>query len=175
MFKYNEKDKREVINLIEKENYSIRAAAKKLGISKSVVMRWWQAYEIHGEASFSMKSRKYTSEFKLEVVKYMHDNYLSPAEASAMFGIPGSSTVFHWERIYSEGGEKCLLAERPGRSRKGVMKMDKDNSEVNLSDEKSKENLILEIKKLKAEVAYLKKSIALKEERMSLKAKKKHR
>jgi transposase len=138
-------------------------------------MRWWQRYEIHGEASFSMKPKKYTGEFKIEVVKYMHDNHFSLEEASAIFGILGSSTLFNWERIYFKEGEKGLLVDRPGRLRKEVMKKDKIESEINSLNKKSKENLILQVQHLKAEVDYLKKSIALKEEKMGLQTKKKHR
>ncbi|WIV11936.1 helix-turn-helix domain-containing protein [Proteiniborus sp. MB09-C3] len=175
MSKYNKKDKIKAIRLIQNENYSIRAVSKELGISKSTIARWWNSYDIHGEASFSMNPRKYTGEFKIEVVKYMHNNHLSLDQVSALFGIPGTTTVQNWERIYNEEGEVGLLTERRGRSQKQGMKKDKNEINMDSLDKATEDKLILEIKKLKAEVAYLKKSIALKEEKMSLKTKKKHR
>lgn len=44
----------------------------------------------------SMDSGKYTGELKIHVVKYMHENHLSLAEVSAMFGISSSSTLLKW-------------------------------------------------------------------------------
>lgn len=174
MTKFNLDVKRKFIELIKSNKHSIRTAAMELGVSKSTGDRWWQMYQLHGDEGLSMDSGKYTGEFKIHVVKYMHEKHLSLSEASAMFRIPSTSTLLKWECIYNAEGESGLLIEKRGRLRKNDMKIEKSKLEDTL-DSKTNEDLILEVKKLKAEVAYLKKSIALKEEKKNLQAKKSQR
>lgn len=174
MTKYNLDIKRKYIELIESNKHSIRTAAKELGVSRSVGHRWWQMYQTHGYEGLSMDPKKYTGEFKIHVVKYMHENHLSLAEASAMFVIPGSTTLAKWECIYNAEGESGLLLKRCGRLRKSDMKIEKAIEE-NSNNNKTNDDLMLEVARLRAEVDYLKKAIALKEEKKSLQTKKRQR
>ena len=82
-----------------------------------------------------MKSGTYSGEFKVHVVKYMHENHLSINEASAIFGIPSDATLLKWEQIYFEKGESGLFTDNRGKSRKNNMKKDDkvkldDNSDI---------------------------------------------
>lgn len=173
MTKYNLELKKKFVKLMKFKKYSISAASNELGISISVGKRWWKMYQIHGNEGLSMKSGKYSGEFKVHVIEYMYKNCLSVSEASAMFGIPSDATLLKWERKYSLEGQSGLLLERRGRPRKSDMEKEKPELEYNTNNSETKDDLILEVKRLKAEVAYLKKSIALKEEKRSLKTKKK--
>lgn len=175
MTKYNIELKKKFIELMEYNNYSIGTASKELGISVSMGKRWWKMYQAHGYEGLSMKSGKYSGEFKVHVVKYMHENHLSVNEASAMFGIPSDSTLFKWDCIYTMKGESGLLVEKRGRPRKNDMEKEKPKLECNSNNSETKDDLMLEVKRLRAEVAYLKKSIALKEEKRILQTKKKQR
>ena len=54
----------------------------------------------------------YDGNFKLNVVKYMHQNHLSLSETAIHFNLSGDAIVGKWERIYYEGGPQALFEER---------------------------------------------------------------
>jgi transposase len=96
-------------------------------------------------------NKKYSGEFKQEVVEAMRKGNLSCREAEQEFGI-SRGRVRHWERIYLEEGAEGLYLERRGRESKGrTPKLDKQG----------KEDLIAEVQRLRAEIAYLKNLQAL--------------
>lgn len=172
MVKYSEKDKRNAVNLIKEKHYSIRETAKELNICKSSIGRWWRSYDVHGEESFSFKRKVYSGEFKLEVVKYMQRTKLPVEHVSTMFKIPASTTILNWENIYIEKGEAGLLLKNQKKLEGTYMNSD-NKKECNIS--KDKDALIKENKTLRAENAYLKKSIALRRETRKSKVEKRQR
>ena len=91
----------------------------------------------------------------------MHREGLSCNEAERQFGIT-KDRVRLWERIYLEEGPGGFQNERRGRSSKGGRPPQKLKPEV-------EEDLIAEVQRLRAEVAYLKKlnALVLEEERQS--------
>ena len=149
------------MSLILEGNHSIRSAAKQSQVSKSMVMRWYTMYEIHGVKGLSMKSGSYSGAFKLHVVEYMHTNNISMREASAKFGIPSRSTLLKWERIYYEEGANGLMRSKRGRP-------PKNNNHKPTIKKNIEEDLIAEIQQLRAENAYLKKYNALVQEKQNL-------
>lgn len=155
MTKYSEETKRRFIDLITNNNYSITSAASELEISKSLGKRWWKMYEHHGCKGLIMKSGTYTGEFKIYAVEYMHSNHLSISEALALLGIPSKSVLLKWERKYYEEGSEGLLLEQRGRSRKSISLKPNIPLKKELSKE-TEEDLIAEVQRLRAEVAYLK-------------------
>ena len=52
---------------------------------------------------------KYTSEFKLEVVKYYNEQHCGYQCTANKFNIPSQTTVKKWVKKYNEHGEKGLL------------------------------------------------------------------
>ena len=52
---------------------------------------------------------KYTSEFKLEVVKYYNEQHCGYQWTASKFNIPSQTTVKKWVKKYNEHGEKGLL------------------------------------------------------------------
>ena len=52
---------------------------------------------------------KYTSEFKLEVVKYYNEQHCGYQCTASKFNIPSQTTVKKWVKKYNEHGEKGLL------------------------------------------------------------------
>lgn len=173
MTKYSLETKIRFIELMKTNKYSIGTAADSVNASNSVAERWWKMYSIHGLEGLSMKSGNYDGKFKIHVIKYMHENHLSVNEASAIFGIPSDATLLKWERIYYEQGEEGLLLERRGRPKEVNMKSNSKNAKPKKLDKNMEADLINEIQRLRAEVAYLKKSIALKEAKENLLIKKK--
>lgn len=102
-------------------------------------------------------TKMYTPEFKIQVVETMHKEKLSCRETARQFDINNHHNVSRWERIYLEEGKDGLYIERRGRKSTGrSAKLDK----------KVEEDLISEVQRLKAEVAYLKKLNALVSERV---------
>lgn len=103
-------------------------------------------------------NKKYTGEFKQEVVETMQREKLSYREAARQFEIGDDKRVAAWERIYLEEGPVGLYIERRGRSSKGrPAKQLKPEVE---------EDLLAEVQRLRAENAYLKKLNALVAERV---------
>ena len=111
--------------------------------------------------------RRYTAEFKIEVVETMRREELSYRETAQRFEID-HSRVMLWERIYLEEGSEGLCVERRGRASaaSGTVKDRRPKSE-----KKEDEDLIGELQRLRAENAYLKKLRALIQEKEAQKKK----
>lgn len=97
---------------------------------------------------------KYSKEFKLEVVKYYFDHeglgYLS---VSREFNIPSDETVRRWIKKYEAEGESAFNHKSVNQKTK-KKKLNPANSGESLSLEE-------EVKRLRAEVDYLKKLSSL--------------
>ncbi len=63
-------------------------------------------------------NKKYTCEFKQEVVETMLREKLSYRETTRLFEINDRNRPQQWERIYLEEGAEGLYIERRGRTRK---------------------------------------------------------
>ena len=103
-------------------------------------------------------NKRYTGEFKQEVVETMMREKLSYTEAARQFEVSNHQRVASWERIYIEEGPQGLYVERRGRGSKGRPSK-KLTPEV-------EEDLLAEVQRLSAENDYLKKLNALVAERV---------
>ena len=102
-------------------------------------------------------NKRYTAEFKKQVVETMQKEGLSYRETERIFELPSKRAVA-WERIYLEEGPEGFEMERRGRSSKGrPRKLEKQ----------VEEDLLAEVQRLRAEVDYLKnlQALVLEEER----------
>ena len=163
MSKYSYEEKLEAVLRVVEEGMSIKASAKILGTAYEHVRRWVKRYEQFGPEGLVMKHGSYDGDFKLSVIKYMHENHLSVSEAAVEFGIPKDSTVGIWERKYYEEGPQALYQSTRGRPRK--MNLDKSSKEK--LNKQTKEDLIAEVQRLRMENEYLKKLNALVQERIA--------
>ena len=102
-------------------------------------------------------NKRYTGEFKQEVVERMLQDKLSHREVERLYDLPHNRAAF-WERIYLEEGVEALYLERRGRSSKG--------RPFKGYNAKVEEDLLAEVQRLRAENAYLKKLNALVAERV---------
>ena len=94
-------------------------------------------------------NKRYTGEFKQEVVETMMREKLSYREIERIYELPHRRAA-EWERIYLEEGPEGLYVERRGRGSKGGGRPPKQlKPEV-------EEDLIAELQRLRAENAYLK-------------------
>ena len=103
-------------------------------------------------------NKRYTGEFKQDVIERMRREKLSYREIAELYGIPSHERVRQWERIYLAEGPEGLYIERRGRGGKGRPPK-KLKPEV-------EEDLLAEVQRLRAENDYLKKLKALVAERV---------
>lgn len=109
-----------------------------------------------------MKQPKYDSAFKRSVVEAMRANHWSYGETARRFGITGHSRVQAWEKRYLAEGPEGLCEQRRGRK--------PDSEEVRASkraQKKREQELLREVRLLRAENALLKTRRALADGRQS--------
>ena len=82
---------------------------------------------------------------------------MSKPEAMVHFGIASATPLKQWCRLYREGGAQALKPKPKGRPKRSVRAVPPTREE----------ELEERVRKLEAQVAYLKKSIALKAHRRS--------
>jgi len=93
-----------------------------------------------------VSNKRYTAEFKKQVVETMQKEGLSYRETERIFELPRRRAA-DWERIYLEEGPEGFEIERRGRSSKGrPRKLEK----------RVEEDLLAEVQRLRAENEYLK-------------------
>jgi len=101
--------------------------------------------------SKGVANKRYTPEFKEEVIRTMREEGLGYLETASRFGIR-HKRVQDWERIYLEEGPEGFGIERRGRGSPGRPR--KLPKEV-------EEDLLAEVQRLRAENEYLKNLQAL--------------
>ena len=103
-------------------------------------------------------NKRYTPEFKQQVVEAVMQDGLSYKEAAGLYDVQGHDRIQSWERIYLEEGPEGLAVERRGRRSTGRPKK---------QPSKMEEDLLAEVQRLRAENAYLKnlQALVLEEER----------
>lgn len=161
--KYSDELKFKIVQeYFEGKSGGYEAIANKYGVSHSPVFHWINLYKAGGPEALLNTQGTYTGDFKVNAVEYMHQHSLSLQQAAAYFHIPSVSTLSKWERIYYEEGKEALFEERRGRSSKvsGVKKGRPPKKDVN-----ENEDLLAEVQRLRMENEYLKKLIALTQER----------
>ena len=104
-----------------------------------------------------VKNKKYSAEFKINVIMDVQENHLGYNEAERKYDLP-HSRIQKWERIFLEEGAEGLMKERRGRACKasGTRK-----GRPPKLDKKVEEDLIAENQRLRMEIDYLKKLSAL--------------
>ena len=126
-------------------------------------------------AEKGQKQKKYSAEFKINVIMDMREHRLSYYETARKYGILGNSkggaicTLHRWERIYLEEGAEGLMKERRGRS---VSTEGKKRGRPPKLDKQVEEDLITENQRLRMEIEYLKKLDALVQKRLQEEKKK---
>ena len=98
-------------------------------------------------------NKRYTPEFKKQVVETMQKEKLSYRETARRFEISDSKRIAAWERIYLEEGPEGFAIERRGRCSKG--------RPPKQLPKQVEEDLLAEVQRLRAENDYLKNLQAL--------------
>ena len=101
------------------------------------------------------RQARYDFETKVAAASAVVDGGMAKPEAMERFGIASATPLKRWCRLYREGGADALRPKPKGRPR---------GSGAKAAPPTREEELEREVRRLEAQVAYLKKSIALKAE-----------
>ena len=132
-------------------------SARRLGVCAETVREWQKMYRVIGRGgllAMGVKRARYDYETKVAAARAVVDGGMSKPEAMVRFGIASATPLKKWCRLYREGGAQALKPKPKGRP-KGAVPPTRE------------EELEERVRKLEAQVAYLKKSIALKAQRRS--------
>lgn len=152
--------RKQAAQMFEK-GFGYGVTARKLGVSAATVREWQKMYRVIGKGgllAMGVKHTKYDYETKVAAAKAVVDGGMSKPEAMAHFGIASATPLKQWCRLYRQGGAQALKPKPKGRP-KGLG--------VGAVPPTREEELEERVRKLEAQVAYLKKSIALKAHRRS--------
>ena len=133
-----------------------RLTARKLGVSAATVREWQKMYHVIGRSGLLAMGIKHTK-YEVAAAKAVVDGGMSKPEAMMRFGIASVTPLKQWCRLYRQGGAQALKPKPKGRP-KGSVRAVPPTREEELEER---------VRKLEAQVAYLKKSIALKVHRRS--------
>ena len=136
--------------------YGKAALANALAISNSIAEHWTHTYKaVGGEVFLSMgsKHRSYDYETKLSAVRDFLEGGLTKQEVMSKHSIASITALERWVKSYREGGPEALRPKPKGRPRRG----DGDPPRPATREQE----LEAENRRLRAEVAYLKKLKAL--------------
>ena len=134
--------------------------ARRLGVPAETVREWQKTYRAigrNGLFAMGVKYARYDYETKVAAARAVVDGGMSKPEAMVRFGIASATPLKRWCRLYREGGAQALKPKPKGRP-KGSVRAVPPTREEELAER---------VRKLEAQVAYLKKSIALKAQRRS--------
>ena len=143
------------------EGYGVRSIANMIHVPRAAVRKWIDTYGSVGSEGLMLMGRKhaeYSFETKLAAARAVVDEGMTKPEAMARFGIASMTPRKNWVKAYREGGPEALRPKPKGRPRGSGSPPKKLTREQELERR---------VRKLEAENAYLKKSIALKAEKRS--------
>ena len=143
-----------------KRGFGYGLTARRLGVSAATVREWQKMYRVIGRGgllAMGVKRARYDYETKVAAARAVVDGGMSKPEAMVRFGIASATPLKQWCRLYREGGAQALKPKPKGRPK----------GSVGAVPPTREEELQERVRKLEAQVAYLKKSIALKAQRRS--------
>lgn len=151
----SERERASAVVLFE-NGYGAKAVATRLGVSPTAVQRLRDRWMLRSAGALMRKPGKpsFTFEFKLEVVRRYVSGEATALELAREHGLSSPKLVETWVRAYRSEGEEALRPKRKGRPAGGASAP--ADSEL---ERLRAENLLLS-----AEVAYLKKLRALREQ-----------
>jgi transposase len=159
MVKHSEQFKLQVVKQYLAGAIGFHSLAREHGVAGPMVRRWVEWYRLHGMAGLTAKKSHYNAELKLSVLQDMWENAFSQTQVAAKYNIRNPASIGIWERRYRSGSYEAL--SQPSRRKTLDMPAPTSKPEPLPNDEKSREDLLEEIKYLQMENAFLKKLEAL--------------
>jgi transposase len=161
MTKYDEGFKLKVVREHLSEGMGAKRLAHRHGVSAGQLKRWIAAYREHGQSGLRRRGASYDAQFKRSVLRRMWAEQWSLEQTETAFDIRCPAHIGKWERQYHMGGIQALNPRPRGRP-KQMTTSDLPKAAPERPDEaRSREELLEQVKYLRAEVAYLKKLQAL--------------
>jgi transposase-like protein len=148
---------------------SIREIAKDIGVHHSVFNAWVRLYEHQGESAFLKSYTSHSTQFKMDVLKYMNEMGTSSIETAAIFNLSSPGMIRSWKLQFEQSGIDALISKKKGRP-----SMKKETKKT-VPAEGTVEALQAKIERLEMENTYLKKLNALvqMQEKLQTKSKRK--
>ena len=147
---------RELAAVMFGEGRGYKSVAGSLGIPAEAVRKWQQTYRATGrDGLLKMGEKRSRCDFETKVAaaRAVVDGGMAKPEAMGLFGIASATPLKQWCRLYRGGGAEALRPRPRGRPRgSGAAPTTRE------------QELEREVRRLEAQVAYLKKSMALKAE-----------
>jgi len=172
--KFTLEDKKKIIEL-GKQGIGYRTIAKEFGVQHSTIRRMLSKYELHGIDGIMhpIKNRKYTAEFKLEVINRAYQGE-PKSSLSFEYNLHGECTIISWMKKYEELGYNGLEGKqgRPRGRPKIMTKEEKKNTPLTNEEREELIRLRKEKEYLEMENEVLKKLDALVKERLKRQEKK---
>src|SRR6185312_2840739 len=139
------------------EGFGYRAVSSRLGVGVKAVKVLEERFKIWGRAALDSKATRqvYPFEFKMALVRQFLDGEGTAPDLARRHRINSPQQVRLWAQIYREQGEDGLRLKPKGRPKK--ISDNTTSPELSELEQLRRENL-----RLAAEVAYLKKARALK-------------
>lgn len=160
--KYSEKRKLSATKDYCAGHDGLKRVAERHGVDVSSLRRWIGAYQAHGEEGLQRRTScaRYSVEFKRAVVKRMRKEGLSFRQVAALSNVRNFNIIAVWEQQYDDGS----LATRRSRPAISTVRMPKtpiSKKKPAADTDRSREDLLAEVKQLRMENEYLKKLDAL--------------
>lgn len=148
---------REAAVALFERGWGDNAAARSLGVARWPVRRLYQRWKLHGRLALVSKpaKRSFSFEFKLDAVRRFLGGEAA-TELAAELGLSSPTLLKTWARTYRRDGQDGLRPKPKGRPPRAS-----DNTPGQVSE---LERLRQENARLQAEVAYLGKLRALREQ-----------
>lgn len=130
---------------------SYRFVARGLGVPAEAVRDWQETYRATGRdglLKMGKEHARYDFETKVAAARAVVDDGMAKPEAMERFGIASATPLKRWCRLYREGGAEALRPRPKGRPRGSCAKAAPMTREQELERE---------VRRLEAQVAYLKK------------------
>jgi transposase len=171
MAKFTEEEKIQSVLRYKHGNEPMTEIADDIGVHRSVLGGWVRLYEHQGESAFIQSYTSYSTQYKMDVLKYMIEMGTSSVETAAIFNIPSAGMIRSWRLKFEKGGINALISKKKGRL---SMKKEIDTNKP-ITGEGSEESLQAKVERLEMEIAYLKKLNALvqMQEKLQTKSKRK--
>ena len=157
--KYDYEFKKKVVEEYLEGEHGYRYLAKKYQMpTDSLIEKWVKAYKVLGDDGLKPhKSKRYTFQFKLDMVESYLASGMSIQEFALSVGMSDPSTISSWINSYQTGGSNALRPKSERRkpkmpkTKKSGLEKPSDKSNEEYMKELEEENL-----RLRIENAYLK-------------------
>ena len=157
--------KRKLIQALLEDKRKLKVLSREYGVHPEYVRKLLKRARVHGvESVLANGQRKYTVEFKLEVIRFVERGNLA-SDAAVAFNL-SDALVLDWCRKYSEGGTKALCHANGGRLLKDDRQESETTREKPVHTEKEFKELQRQLRRAQMENEFLKKLDALVRERI---------